>query len=211
MGQTKTNNLSMSYSFESAVPGVLAGSPLWKVVEPNSIPNFGTEITTVSRQPVSKRRQRRKGKTTDLSSGLEVEMDFCLDPFEDMMGIFAVANWQNKAPQPVLSCDTNSFVTADNNITYPVGSLIHVRGMINPTNNGLHLVNGTPSDVDTPVTTVLVAETAPANAIIERAGIRGAAGDLEINVEGNLISTALDFTTLPLTVGQVIWLSLIHI
>lgn len=207
MGQTKTNNFSMSYAVESAVPGVLSGSPAWKQIEPNAIPDFGAEITTVSRQPISKRRQRRKGKTTDLSSGLEVEMDFCMDPFEDMIGFFAVADWQNSAPQKVTACDTNSFTTADANITYATGTLVAVRGMAITGNNGLHVVNGTPSDIDTPVTTVLIAETSPpANAIIERAGIRGAAGDLRIDVDGNLVSTSLNFTTLQLQVGQTIWI-----
>lgn len=207
MGQTKTNNFTMSYAVESAVAGVLGGSPSWKSIEPNSIPDFGTEITTVSRQPISKRRQRRKGKTTDLSSGLEVEMDFCMDPFEDMIGYFAVADWQNHAPQAVTACDTNSFTTADNNITYIAGSLVAVRGMAIAGNNGLHVVNGTPSDTDTPVTSTLVAEASPpANAIIERAGIRATAGDLEIDADGNLISTSLNFTTLQLKVGQTIWI-----
>mgnify|MGYP002147314755 CR=1 FL=1 len=37
-------------------------------------------------------------------------------------------------------------------------------------------------------------------------GIQGATADLEIDASGNLISTVLDFTTLPLSVGQRIWI-----
>lgn len=207
MGQTKTNNFSLAFAFESAVPGVLPGSPVWKELEPNNIPTFGSTTTTVSRTPISKRRQRRKGKTTDQSSAVEVEMDLCLDPLEDFMSAFVVANWQGTSPQTILSCDTNSFVTADNNVTFATGTIVHVRGMLNTANNGIHIVNGVPSDVDHPVSTVLVAEgTAPTNAVIERAGIQAAAGDLEIDASGNLTSTVLDFTTLPLEPGQTIWI-----
>ena len=207
MGQTKTNNFSLLYAKESAVPGVLPVSPLWKQLEPNSIPAFGSTTTTSARAPISKRRQRRKGKLTDQSSAVEVEMDLCLDPFEDFMGAFAVSVWQGPATQAILSCDTDSFTTADNNITYVAGDFVHVRGMLNSANNGLKLVNGTPSDTDLPVVGALIAEgTAPAAAVVDRAGIRAAAGDLEIDADGNLISTLLDFTDLQLFPGQTIWI-----
>lgn len=207
MGQTKTNNFSLAYAVESAVPGVLPGSPLWKQLEPNNIPAYGSTMTSSARAPISKRRQRRKGKLVDQSSAVEVEMDFCLDPFEDFMSAFVVAAWQGPAPQKVLSCDTNSYATADNNITYAVNSWVFVRGMRTAGNNGLKLVNGTPSDTDLPVADTLTAEASPpANATVERAGVRGAAGDLEIDANGNLISTVLDFTTLGLQPGQTIWI-----
>lgn len=207
MGQTKTNNFSASYAKESAVPGVLPVSPVWKLLEPNSIPAFGSTMTSSSRSPISKRRQRRKGKLVDMSSAVEVEMDLCLDPAEDFLEAFAVSQWQGKATQKVLSCDTNSFVTADNNVLYTAGEFVFVRGMANPGNNGLKLVNGTPTETDITVTGTLVAEgTAPAAAVVERAGIRAAAGDLEIDADGNLISTVLDFTTLGLFAGQTIWI-----
>jgi hypothetical protein len=206
MGQTKTNNFALAYAIESAVPGVLPGSPLWKQLEPNNIPAYGSTNTTSSRAPISKRRQRRKGKLVDQSASVELEMDMCLDPLEDFAMGFLVANWQGSAPQAVTACDTNSFTTLDNNISYAVGTLVHVRGMRSPQNNGLKVVTGTPTDTDVPVVGTLVAEvTAPTNAVIERAGIRCAAGDLGVNADGNLISTTLDFTTLGLIPGQTIW------
>lgn len=206
MGQTKTNNFGLQYAEESS-PGVLGGSPVWKILEPNNIPTFGADTTKVAREPISKRRQRRKGKITDLSSSVEIEHDTTMDPLEDFIPAFVVANWQGTAPQPVTAADTNSFTTANNSITFAVDDLVHVRGMTNSANNGLHVVNGTPSTTDVPVATSLTAEASPpANAVIERAGIRGAAGDLEINADGNLISTTQDFTLLPLYPGQTIWI-----
>lgn len=207
MGQTKTNNFALAYAFESTTPGVLPGSPSWKQLEPNNIPTYGAEISTVERAPISKSRQKRKGKVSDKSSSVEVEHDMCLDPFDDFAMAFLVANWQGTAAQAILSCDANSFTTANNSVTFTAGDLVHVRGMLNAVNNGVHVVNGTPSATDHPVATSLTAEgTAPSGAVIERAGIRGAAGDLEIDANGDLISTVLDFTTLPLFPGQTIWI-----
>ena len=44
------------------------------------------------------------------------------------------------------------------------------------------------------------------NATMELCGYRGATGDLQINSDGDLISSVLDFTTLGLTVGQGLWI-----
>jgi hypothetical protein len=206
MGQTKTNNFSIAYAEETS-PGVLGGSPVWKTLEPNNITEWGGEYETVARTPISKRRQRRKGKTTDKSSAVGIEHDTTMDPMDDFLSAFVVARWQGTPAQRVLSCDTNSFTVADVNVLFPVNTFVHVRGMVNAVNNGVHLVNGTPSDTDIPVSTVLVAEGAPpANAVVERAGVRGAAGDLRIDAAGDLISTVLNFTTLPLYPGQTIWI-----
>jgi hypothetical protein len=206
MGQTKTNNFGLSYAEETS-PGVLGGSPVWKILEPNNIPSYGAETTTVAREPISKRRQRRKGKISDLSSAVEIEHDTTMDPLEDFMSAFVVANWQGTAPQLVTAADADSFTTGANGITFAADDLVHVRGMTNPTNNGLHVVNGVPTDTDVTVATVLTVEASPpANATIERAGIRGAAGDFEIDAAGDLISTLEDFTTLPLYAGQTIWI-----
>ena len=206
MGQTKTNNFGLQYA-EEASPGVLGGSPIWKQLEPNNISTYGSETETVAREPISKRRQRRKGKISDLSSSVEIEHDTTMDPLEDFIQGFVVANWQGTAPQTVTASDADSFTTADNGILFAVDDLVHVRGMTNAINNGIHVVNGVPTNTDVPVSTVLTAEAGPpATAVIERAGIRGAAGDFQINASGNLASTLQDFTLLPLFPGQTIWI-----
>lgn len=206
MGQTKTNNFALAYAIESAVPGVLPGSPLWKQLEPNNIPAYGSTNTTSSRAPISKRRQRRKGKLVDQSASVELEMDMCLDPLEDFAQGFLVANWQGSPPQKITACGTSSYTTEDNNLSYPAGRWVHVRGMRFSQNNGLKLVDASATDTNVPVLDALTAEaTAPNNAVLQLAGIRCAPGDLEVNPDGNLISTSLDFTTLGLVPGQMIW------
>jgi hypothetical protein len=207
MGQTKTNNFSLSYAKESTVPGVLPVTPDWRQLEPNGISTYGTEMTTSARAPISKRRQRRKGKLTDQSSTVEFDHDLTLDPAEDFMGAFAVAKWQGPAPQVVKTATATAFGVTAAGITFKAGNLVHVRGMKAGANNGLFEVNGVPTAASIPVTSVLALDAAAnANAVIELAGYRGAAGDLRINAAGNLTSTALNFTTLNLQVGQTIYI-----
>lgn len=44
-------------------------------LEPNEISNFGTEVTTIARQPISKYRMAKKGTITDISSSVEFSQD----------------------------------------------------------------------------------------------------------------------------------------
>lgn len=86
----------------------------------------------------------------------------------------------------------------------PNNSLVFARGFTNDENNGLKLINNSSTATKIRVTG-LVVETPPSNAVVNVAGIQGASGDIQINSSGNIISSSLDFTTLNLTVGQVIW------
>jgi len=90
----------------------------------------------------------------------------------------------------------------------PDGMLIKGRGFTNSGNNGLFVTSGTSDGTNIKVATgTLTAEASPpANATVDVVGFQGAAGDLELDVSGNLTSTALDFTTLGLVVGMWIYL-----
>ena len=92
MGRVLTNNVSMSYSIESAL-GV-AGTT-WFLIEPNAINSFGAEITTVARNPISRNRQRRKGTVTDLDSSVEIDEDWTLSSFRDFAEGFCFSTGVN--------------------------------------------------------------------------------------------------------------------
>lgn len=92
MGRILTNNTSLSYSIETAL-GVAGTS--WSLLEPNEISTFGTEITTVARDPISKNRQRRKGTVVDLDSAVEFDHDLTLSAFDDFVEGFLFASSKN--------------------------------------------------------------------------------------------------------------------
>lgn len=213
MGRVTTNSLALAGARESSI-GTLPGSPVWRLLEPNSINSFGSTITKVARNPISQSRQRRKGIITDLDSAVEFEADLTLSVFRDYMEGFCFAQAIG-APVLVPTAATSGAYTVPavsagdaGKMTYGASaaqSLLFVRGFINPVNNGLKVLGATVSGGATSITVSgAVAETPAATADVEIAvaGVRGAAGDLEIDSDGNLISTALNFTTLGLNVGQ---------
>lgn len=212
MSRVLTNTVSLAYAIETAL-GV-AGTT-WKLVEPNAISSFGPEISTVSRNPISKDRQRKKGTTTDLDSAAEFDADLTMEHFIDFSEAFCFAVFNGPIKFGPQETDDVTAVTGANSFTVDANGdlneddLVFSRGFTNADNNGLHEVASGSTGTDLVVESTLVAEASPpTNATVEFCGIRTAAGDLDVTVAGGVVtltSTVLDFTTLELTVGQAIW------
>lgn len=209
MPRVLTNNTSLAYAVEAST-GVLPGSPVWKLLEPNSINSFGANISTVARSPISNERQRRKGTITDLDSAVEFEADLTIEQLRDFAEAFIFAS----AVGPVsIRSESNSTLAAGSGAythaaiaaAIPANRLVYARGFPSPGNNGLKVV-GSGSTTTNTVVSGVTAESVAArrNASLEVAGVRGASGDLQIDGNGDLTSTALNMTTLGLTVGQFI-------
>lgn len=194
MARVLTNKISLAYSIETSL-GVLPASPVFFLLEPNDINQFGAEVTTKARRPISRSRQRRKGSVVDLDSGVEFVCDLTRASFLDFVEAFCFAEaananlrFRNAAATathyvvPSLSAnqaDKLQFVT-----TGPK-SLIFGRGYAIAGNNGLKALTADPAAAATTlVVSGLAIETPPTNAMVEIAGIRPATGDLSITVSG---------------------------
>lgn len=206
--------VAMSVTDEVAGPpfGVLPGSPLWSLQEPNDISKVGAQIKTTPRQPISPNLQRRKGKVTDLDSGLEWSCDLTMEALARWLpgAMFAKYNGpglltDGDVYRPTAVTATGYTVAASGALA--ADTLIYASGFNTTANNGFKVVT---ASIATEIRAAgLVAEAAipdSQNATVAVCGRQGAAGDLQINAGGNLISAALDFTTLGLTEGQVIWI-----
>lgn len=220
MGTVKTNNCTFSIAREASA-GVLPGSPVWNLLEPNDIGSFGATISKVAREPISQNRQRRKGTTIDLESGAEIEHDLTLAAADVLLEpfMFAATKWA-RSQSPIKAGGTpyglslavanaTDFTHSAISALLPANTLIYTRGFTNPANNGLKVVAASSTTTVTKVAGGLVAETpsAASGARLEIAGVRAATADLTLTVSGTtgtLGSTALNFTTLGLNVGQVI-------
>lgn len=220
MGRVLTNNISLAYAIETSL-----GTPgtTWNLLEPNTIPNYGANIATTQRQPISKDRQERKGTITDLDSGVEFEHDLTLSAFVDFVEAFLFATAVNsdmvfKGANATGTGYTIPSATAAQGAKFQFGatapkSLIYARGYVTSANNGLKVLGADVAQTDTEITVSgLSAETAPSSAEVELAGVRANTSDLDITVAAGVATitsdngggTAIDFTTLGLTVGQVI-------
>ena len=207
MGRVLTNNFSLQYSIEETL-GVLFASPTWKLLEPNSINTFGATITTVARSPISKARQRRKGTVTDLDSAVEFEADLTLEHFIDFIEGFCFASFTSIEVAYPTAVTTSAYTVPAMSAALSQYTLVYARGFTNSANNGLKVVDTGGTTTSIPVTGGgMTAETPSAtqNATVEVCGYRFTSGDLEVNADGNLITTTKDFTELGLTAGQAIW------
>jgi hypothetical protein len=214
MARVTTNSISLAYTREASLGVLPGGSPVWKQAEPNNINRFGAQISRVARTPIQKARQRRKGVVTDLNSGVEFEADATYEQLRDVLDAFFYAKYVGP-PTYIPSAVTSSGYTvpAVTNTKFTYGAsaaktLVYARGFVIAANNGLKVITGAVANAATTIAvTGLTAETVAAtkSAMVSIAGVRGATADLQIDAQGNLISTALDFTTLGLYVGQFIW------
>ena len=190
MGRVLTNAINASYTIESALG--TAGTT-WKVLEPNTIPTFGAEISTVARDPISKNRQRRKGTVTDLDSSVEFEHDLGLSVFNDFIEGFCFArgvNYDMTLDVSAVSADgeftvaalTAHQAAAIKSVNDQYATLFYGRNFSQPGNNGLWYAEDTALATHTQVdaqaitnVTNFTAETS-SNGFIELAGVRFLAG-----------------------------------
>lgn len=215
MGRVITNGMTLGFAREATL-GVLPATPAWFQVEPNTINSFGTTTSKTSRSPISRARARRKGSVTDLDSAVEVEADLTLSHIRFFAESFLLSRavggdafLPSAAVAAGFTIPALSAAAAAKLIWTAAGAktLVHSRGFVNAANNGLEPLSASPAAGATTLPVAgNVAEALAANSAAEVAvaGVRGAAGDLDIDAQGNLISTALDFTTLGLVKGQVI-------
>lgn len=215
MGRVLTNGSAMAYAREATL-GVLPGSPQWRQLEPNQFSQFGTTISKEARSPISKARARRKGVTVDLDSGVEFEADLTLSHLTDFIEAFCFSQAIGPEVYPVTSVTATGYTVAAlsagqaGHLLYGAAAattLVVGRGFKLFANNGIRPLTLAGANGATEVKAGgLQVEAVDADQLAEVAiaGVRGAAGDLKIDAQGNLTSAALNFTTLGLAVGQII-------
>ena len=223
MGRTLTNATTIAVARQSSLD-VLGGSPAWKELEPDDIGKFGESLTKVSRNPISRRRSRRRGTIVDVDAAVEFDCDVTMDSLDDFTEAFLFARAVNFDLRFIASTTTSTTyavpaLTASQAsrlvfVSTGAKSLLFAQGYLNSANNGLKPLTVDPVTTNTTLTVGgLVAETAPANAEVALAGVRAIAGDLALavsGVNGTLSSgnggvtggNRVDFTVLGLTVGQ---------
>lgn len=211
MGRVLTNACGLRATIESST-GVLPGSPLWRVVEWNTISAYGASITTTPRRPVSQSRGRKKGTPTDLESAVEFETDLTIDALAQFCEGFFFAEFANVdfdlknsgAPPTVTGGSPTGYTISAASTalgakmvfsTGAIATLVYGKGYAVAANNGIKPLTADVAATDTTVTVSGLATEAspPANASLQVAGIRSIA-DITVTVAtdgtGTLVSAA---------------------
>jgi hypothetical protein len=205
MGRVLTNNTTLQVATESSL-GVQPTSG-WKTIEPTTIGKFGPTLTKLTREPISKNRQRRKGALTDLDSSVEFEADVTYDHMKMFLEGLLFSSFKGGTVFSPTAVTATGYTVASGG-ALAAGTLIYARGFANPANNGLKVVGSSSTSIEIKTSGLVAEATAPTGATVEIAGVQGATSDFTI-VSGNLVSTAFDWTTAVgalVQVGQFIWI-----
>lgn len=206
MGRVLTNATTLQVAAESSL-GTQPSSG-WRTVEPTTIGKFGPTLTKLTREPISKNRQRRKGALTDLDSSVEFECDVTYDHLKMFVEGLMFATAKGGTILTVTAVTATGYTVASGG-DFAAKTLIRARGFATAANNGLKVVGSGSTSIETKTSGLTAEAVAPTGAIIEVCGVQGATADFTINASGNLASTAFDWTTAVgalIQVGQFIWI-----
>lgn len=212
------NDIDVSYAEESSIK-VLPGTPDWYGIQPNTITDFGGNVTKTPREFFTSDRQRRKGQTTDLDSAGSINHDLVQEGLQRLLQGFFFADLRYKSETGGMgdagvitgvgasndyTRGTGSFVTDG----YKVGDLIFASGFDNSANNGLKTVL-TVAALALTVSETLVAETSSGTPKISQVGFEFTTGDLDVDASGDLpilTTTAKDCTEFGLVPGEYLYI-----
>lgn len=186
----------------------LPGSPVWNPLEPNSYGDFGVEVTTVARDPISDDRQSKQGMVTDLEASGGFQSDLTQSNIQDIMQGFMFADLRKKPEfggASQITGVTTTYNAASGLGVFLVGRLVFTKNFGVVANNGFRRVTVTSATALTTVPAPATEAAPPATAQIIEVGVQAGAADINVDVTGAfyaLTSTTLNFTTLGLNINE---------
>lgn len=202
----EANLTNLRFAVEAS-EGVLPGSPEWVLLEPNTEPSFGAELTTVERNPIDDDRMSDPGSIVDKNPGFAVEQDFTLDNQMVPLQAFMLAALNGRVQHSAITNvdgTGNAFEAASGLDAFAAGDLVLGVGFGHPTIDALHLVSAALAASLTVTTDLPDLAVIPAGARLIRVGHQYASGDVTVDATGarpKLVTAAGDFTAQDFEVG----------
>lgn len=205
-----SDGVGISVARESTI-GVLptTGWHQWQI-NPSGITDFTRQNVEVDRAPLSPNLTPEDGEVVGYDASPKLALDLTRDVIEDIREpLYRSATKHGGGKGKSLyrpTAVTATGFTVGTLGDYPQNFLFFAAGFTNPANNGLKVTASGSTTSETKFAGLVAEASPPTNAILEFAGVQGASGDIQLDANGDLISTALDFTTLGLIPGQQITL-----
>lgn len=219
---TIDSNVTGARIAEEACPGILPngspeypGTPVWDLMEPNSYDDFGSEVTTVAREPLNPSRQRKKGTVVDLDASGGFQQDFTETGLLKVLQGFLFADAHIPADTKPLHGTPvviTGVVAADNEYTaasgltrFAIGDLVLASGFALAASNGLKTVVAAAAGALEVSEAVGNEASPPSSGRLMKVGKRIAASELSVTVSSGQVvigSVTFDFTTLGLVPGS---------
>lgn len=170
------------------------GGTAWKYWEPNEVSNFDAALTKEARDPISQNRGGGKPVVTALEAAPAFSHDLTVDFIDYFMDDFLFTTWTGLAARDfTVSAVTGTGYTVATGAVVPVGTIVFASGFATAANNGRKVVSGTPTATSVTASGLTAEATPPATAQLHIAGIEYASGDIAIDADGNLTSSAANF------------------
>lgn len=209
-GVVKAESAGLSVGIEPS----LGTSPTsgWQTIQPNAggIKGSYLKIKTVKRQPLSKLRQDEAPQIVDADAMPVITQDLTKDIQDAFLSSWTLSNVKSTGGtgqayfQPTARTTTDYTVAA--NGALQAGTLVFARNFVNAANNGLFVVGSSSTGTAIKVASGVAETVSGYNAILEVAGFQGTSGDITLDANGNLTSSAADFTTMGLLPGMRIFI-----
>lgn len=210
VSKINSNVVGTAYAEESSI-GTLPGTPVWRSLLPNTMTDFGGQITKTARAPITDDRMRRKGQTTDLQAAGSMNHDLVQEGLQDLMQGFFFADFRKKAEvggagEITSVANADSSYNADSGLdVFEAGDLVFVKGCTNSANNGLKTVATAAAGKITVAETLVNEVSPPSDVTIVAVGFQFSTGDAAIDMTGDLpqlTASVKDMTEFGLIPGE---------
>lgn len=214
------NNPSQTHASAQAIAkmsayGTLGGSPEWRSMLVTEITGVNAQTENAAHDTIDPSNQFEAESQVGLTAAPQVRAGFTTELADVLIPGALRTQWtgptalDTTATRPT-SATSAHFVVPTLGAALPVNTLIFVSGCTVAANNGVKVVNGSPSTTTIPVAG-LTAETftAAQNVTIEVCGFQFASGDATIDETSGVYTfgaTAKDLTGLSLVKGQPIFI-----
>lgn len=195
-----SNVVGLNYAVEECL-GQLPNSPKWQALEPNSFSDFGGELSTTNRTPLSISRQNQKGVVTDLSVKGGFNIDFTQNNLNGLLEGLFFADTRKKAELQVTAVTGTGF-TVTGGTVIKANDIVKASGFKTSSSNKTFTVQ-----TGSTATSIKVGSLTAGNetGLLQVVGHAFAQNDLKFTVENGiygLSTTTKNLTELNLIPGE---------